>query len=165
MRGKDLHMRGESFNNSEANNQSETNPWSQMTEEVAVFDPDQAQQNIAEAQAANASEAVADQKESQPFTQKYSKIWPILSFIATMIPIILFSYCFIISGGSTNESGSGAIWWVIIIYYWTAGIPLAIISIAFGIIGLKTNLSRLATVSLFLKSTMIIIIVFRLFIH
>lgn len=93
------------------------------------------------------------------------KVWSILSIVATVIPIMLWIYCLVVSGGSTSENGSGAIWWLMIMYYWSLGIPLAVISIAFGIIGLKTSLRWLSVISLSLKVIMIIAIASLLFIH
>lgn len=83
------------------------------------------------------------------------KVWSILSIIATMIPILLWGFCEIViatNGGDRSESGAGAIGWIMVMYYWTLGIPLAIISIAFGIVGLKTSLRWLSIVSLSLKA-------------
>ena len=93
------------------------------------------------------------------------KAWSILSIIATVIPIILCIFCLIVSGGNTSENGPGAIWWLWIAYYWSLGIPLAVISIAFGIIGLKTRLRWLSIISLSLKVLMIVVIVSLLFIN
>ena len=93
------------------------------------------------------------------------KMWSILSFVAAIIPIILWIYCFTVSGGSMSENGSGAVWWLAVLYYWSLGIPLAIISITFGIIGLKTSLRQLSIASILLKITMIIVVVLLLFIH
>ena len=91
----------------------------------------------------------------EPPRQTGNKIWSILSFITSIIPIALFIYCLIISGGSLNEGSSGAIWWIMVIYYWTAGIPLAIAAIFFGIKGLDTSWRRLAIVSLSVKAIVI----------
>lgn len=87
--------------------------------------------------------------------EKFSK----LSIIFTMVPVALWVYCLIVSGGSTSEGDSGAIWWLIFMYYSSIGIPLAALSIAFGIMGLKTDLGWLSIISLLIKITMIIIIV------
>ena len=43
-------MQGESFNNSETDNRSEANPWGQMAEEAGTFNPEQAEQDVAEAE-------------------------------------------------------------------------------------------------------------------
>jgi len=90
------------------------------------------------------------------------KVWSILSIIFAIIPITLWVYCFIASGGSASENGPGAIWWLIAIYYLSLGIPLAVISMAFGIIGLKTSLRWLSIISLLLKAMMIIAIILLL---
>ncbi|MDO5475377.1 MAG: hypothetical protein Q4F61_03280, partial [Candidatus Saccharibacteria bacterium] len=80
------------------------------------------------------SETVAEIKQEK---KQDRKVWSILSIIATIIPIMLWAYCFMVSGGSTSENGPGAVWWLMIVYYWSLGVPLAVISIAFGIVGLK----------------------------
>ena len=95
-------------------------------------------------------------------------MWSILSIIATIIPIILWSYCFIVSGGSNSgsgESGPGMVWWFIAAYYWSIGIPLAVISIAFGKLGLETHLRWLSITSLSLKGAMIVAIILLWFVH
>lgn len=93
------------------------------------------------------------------------KVWSILSIIATSMPIFLWLFCLIVSGGNTSENGSGGVWWLMIMYYWSIGIPLAILSIVFGIIGLTTSLRRLAAISLMLKIATIIAIFMFLIIH
>ncbi len=99
-------------------------------------------------------------KKSSSFSG-YGKIALILSFI----PIILFIFCFIYSGGSSDESGEGAIWWLLISYYWSFGVPLLIASIVLAIIGLKKDIiTQPAKVSLFLDAAplffLLIIIIF-----
>ncbi len=91
------------------------------------------------------------------------KIWSILSFVTTIVPIILFVYCFSVSRGSFNENGAGVIWRLVIIYYYSLGIPLFVMAISFGIIGLKTSLRWLSIVSLSIKAVMIVAIVVFLF--
>lgn len=91
--------------------------------------------------------------------------WSVLSIIATIIPIMLWTYCFMISGGRTSEDGPGAIWWFIIAYYCSLGIPLVCISIAFGILGLKTHSRWLSIISLLLKIATIIAVVLLLLVH
>ena len=94
-----------------------------------------------------------------------SRPWSILSMAATMTPIVLYAFCSIASSGSSNENGAGAVWWLLIMYYWTLGIPLAIASIVFGIKGLKTNLRRLSIASLVLKAVIIIVIILAVLVH
>ena len=76
----------------------------------------------------------------------------IVSLIGAMIPLLLIAYCLIISGGSTSEAGAGAVWWLMIIYYGSIGIPMLIISIILGIVGLKTYRRKLAVLSLCITS-------------
>ena len=101
-----------------------------------------------------------NKKKSSSFSG-YGKIALILSFI----PIFLFIFCFIYSGGSSDESGEGAIWWLLILYYWSFGVPLLITSIVLAIIGLKKDIiTKPAKVSLFLDAAplffLLIIIIF-----
>lgn len=105
-------------------------------------------------------EGPKSKKKSSSFSG-YGKIALILSFI----PIILFIFCFIYSGGSSDESGEGAIWWLLILYYWSFGVPLLITSIVLAIIGLKKDIiTKPAKVSLFLDAAplffLLIIIIF-----
>lgn len=95
--------------------------------------------------------------------KKDCRAWAIVSFVATMIPIILWSYCLLASGGSRTENGSGSAMALIFVYYCTAGIPLAVASIIYGKMGLDTSLRWLANLSLWLKSIMIIVVGLLLF--
>lgn len=88
--------------------------------------------------------------------EQNNKIWAFVSFIATIIPICLWIYCIIKSNGKFNENGPGEVWWLMIIYYCTLGFPLFIISLSFGVLGLKTKLCKLAIASILLKVTTII---------
>lgn len=83
----------------------------------------------------------------------------IISLVATLIPIFLFIICLIISGGSADENGPGFVWWFMIMYYWSLGLPLFAVAIAFGILGLKTDLRPVAIISLSLKALTLIFII------
>lgn len=91
------------------------------------------------------------------FAAKYAylgkprSVWAVLSMVCSMIPVILWAYCFIASGGDAQENGRGAVWWLIFFYYFTVGFPLAGLSIVFGAAGLNTRLDRLARISLSIK--------------
>lgn len=87
------------------------------------------------------------------------KVWSILSILATTTTMIIWIDYYIVSSGGINKNGPGAIWWLMVMYYWSLGIPLTIVSIAFGIIGLKTSLRWLSIISLVLKATMIVAII------
>ena len=82
---------------------------------------------------------------------KSRSVWAVLSMVCSMIPVILWAYCFIASGGDTQENGRGAVWILIFFYYFTVGFPLAGLSIIFGTAGLNTRLDRLARISLSIK--------------
>lgn len=75
--------------------------------------PDAAQSSKPVMNAVNTSYFVADQPSSAGTVTKIEqekkqdrKVWSILSIIATTIPIILWGYCFIVSGGSASENAS-----------------------------------------------------------
>ena len=89
---------------------------------------------------------------AQPAKKPTSNGFAIASFILTLIPILLIAYVSAASGGE-DESGKGAIGWLIIAYYCTAGIPVFIMSIIFAVIGLKSKLRSLAIASLVIKFT------------
>ncbi|GEM_PF-3023236 len=93
----------------------------------------------------------------QPKMDDYSK-YAIASLIIALIPIVLSLYCYIVSGGSQNESGAGAVWWMVIFYYWSLGIPLAIASIVLGIMGLKSNLRWVSIISLSSKAFLLVLL-------
>ena len=82
---------------------------------------------------------------------KSRSAWAVLSMVCSMIPVIIWTYCFIASGGDTQENGRGAVWGLIFFYYFTVGFPLAGLSIVFGAAGLNTRLDRLARISLSIK--------------
>ena len=91
------------------------------------------------------------------FAAKYAylgkprSVWAVLSMVCSMIPVILWTCCFMESGGDTHENGRGAVWWNVIGYYFTVGFPLAGLSIVFGAAGLNTRLYWLARISLSIK--------------
>ena len=106
-----------------------------------------------------------DNMPSQENATKTNSTQPIISVITTIIPIIIWIYCFVYSNGNFSENGPGAIWWLIIMYYGSLGLPLAAISIKYGIEGLKTKYRWLAIISLLLKTAMIIAIATLLVVH
>lgn len=98
---------------------------------------------------------------------KPRSVWAVLSMTCSMIPVILWAYCFIASGGDAQENDRGAVWALIFFYYFTVGLPLAGLSIVFGTAGLNTRLDRLARISLSIKrltiSAVIILILWLTF--
>ena len=77
-------------------------------------------------------------------SKKYARI----SLILALIPVILIVFCYIKSLGSFDESGAGAIWWIVILYFMTVGIPVAIASIILGIVSFLYNKNALAIISI-----------------
>lgn len=96
-----------------------------------------------------------NQKQTPVNTQKQhekSKKQAIFSFILSVIPIILILYCLITSKGSVSEDGEGAVWWLLIMYYWTLGFPLLITSVILSISSIKTKNNVLAYISLLISA-------------
>lgn len=88
---------------------------------------------------------------------------PVYSILATILPIFLWAYCLIVSGGETSENGKGAVFWLLIMYYWSIGIPALCASIICGVIGLKSSLKWLSILSLTIKAITIIVIILVVF--
>lgn len=93
----------------------------------------------------------------EPKMDGYSK-YAIASLLIALIPVALCIHCYIVSGGSQNENGAGAVWWMVIFYYWSLGIPLAIASIVLAIMGLKSKFRWASIVSLSIKVLLLAII-------
>ena len=83
----------------------------------------------------------------------------IASFICAIIPIALLFYCLIVSGGSGSENGVGAVWWYVVIYCWTIGLPLFIVWLVCGILGVKSTRPKLAITSLIMLPAGIVLFV------
>ena len=71
-----------------------------------------------------------------------------ISFYLSLVVFVIFLIGYIWSGGSFNESGSGAIWWVVFPIIMITEPWLLLISVILGVIGLKGNKKILAIVSL-----------------
>lgn len=104
-------------------------------------------------------ERINTNKKAQQEIKNTDNNWAIISFIASIVPICLWTYCFIASHGNSNEGTGGAVWWLMIIYYWSLGIPLLVMSLAFGIRGLKTKLRWLSITSITIKIATILTLV------
>ena len=97
-------------------------------------------------------------------SKKKSK-YTYLSIISACIPIMLIVYCLIYSGGSLSEASDGAVWWLLIIYYWSVGIPQFILSLVWGISGLVKEKNKLAILGIIIDLIpLIIFLVFLLLI-
>lgn len=90
--------------------------------------------------------------------------WGKTSLILALIPIILFTYCLLYSGGSLNEGDDGAVWWLMIMYYWSFGIPFFLISLFSGLVSYNkyNNRKGLVGVCLDLLPILLFIIYFFL---
>ena len=80
-------------------------------------------------------------------------IWySLLSFILALIPIALVTGCYIYSGGDLSENGSGAVFWLVFIYFLSIGFPIAGCSIFLGIKSYKIKKNIFAVSSALLGS-------------
>ena len=70
----------------------------------------------------------------------YSKVSFVLSAAPIAILLIGFIFCLVVSGGRVSDNDRGAVWWLFIAMIWML-VPVAIItnilSVIFGVIGLK----------------------------
>jgi len=55
---------------------------------------------------------------------------------------LLFVLCYIVSGGSGNENGPGAIWWLFLFF----GVPSAFAGVVIFFIGIFTELTKSKTI-------------------
>jgi hypothetical protein len=88
---------------------------------------------------------------------------PVYSILATILPIFLWACCLIYADGETSENGKGAVFWILIVYYWYIGIPVLCVSVICGVIGLKSSLKWLSILSLTIKAITIIVIILIVF--
>jgi len=91
---------------------------------------------------------------------KRSRILAIISFLLSIVPIAIYIYCEIASGGSGNESEEGAVWWYFVIYWLFAGIPVMLVSLITGIISFILKKNILAPISLFIALLPFLILLF-----
>lgn len=102
----------------------------------------------------NSTPTTTPTESPEPTPKPVPNWYAIVSFVLTLIPILLFIYVSVIGHGAENEnSAGGAAGWLIIMYYWSIGLPIFICSIVFAIKGLKSQLKPLAIASLVVKFT------------
>ena len=102
--------------------------------------------------------AATSEKATQGIESNRSSMWATLSFIFTLIPLFMWAFCFIFAHINYNKGGSADIFWLMFSYYATVGIPFCIMSIVFGLVGLKSSLYGLAIASLVIKAITILTI-------
>ena len=93
--------------------------------------------------------------------KKKVNVCGIFAIILSIIPIILFIYCHIIV--SSNSSAGGAVGWLLVIYYWTFGIPIFVGSIVLGVIGLNKGNKILPIISLVINGLKVLVLFSVLF--
>lgn len=82
---------------------------------------------------------------------KRSKRCANISFILAIIPVLLLIFCVLYSQGE-GEDGNGAVGWLLILYYATVGIPIAVASFITGIISLNIRKNILAIIGIIIAS-------------
>ncbi|MBR3362736.1 MAG: zinc-ribbon domain-containing protein [Bacilli bacterium] len=90
---------------------------------------------------------------SRDITEK-SKKYLLISFLLTLIPVILFAYCYISAGGDFSGGGKGVVIILFIVYCFTIGVPVAIASTCLGIMSLKIK-RTIFSIILFIIDTII----------
>ncbi|MBO7131896.1 hypothetical protein J6V85_01335 [Candidatus Saccharibacteria bacterium] len=82
----------------------------------------------------------------------------VVSLICAIIPLLLLFITFLssMSNRSSNTDQSG---WILVIYYWTIGIPLFFVWLICGIFGLKSKKRNIAIASLTIKPIGFILII------
>lgn len=81
------------------------------------------------------------------------------SLLLSLIIVFVIAICFVLSAGSFDEGGSGAIWWLAIFYCWTIEPPLIIASIILGVIGLNEHNKIPSYISLAINAIKILLVV------
>ncbi len=70
--------------------------------------------------------------------KRIEKIAGYLGILLALIPVALFFFCKSQAKDGT-EDGTGAVWWILVIYFFTIGFPVVGSSIGLGIMGLKNK--------------------------
>jgi hypothetical protein len=86
-------------------------------------------------------------------------IFAYVALCTSLIPIIVFLYCLIESGGSGDESGAGAVWWLMFIYCISLGVPVFVISVVFAALGINSKKKKLAIISLAITLMPVVLII------
>ena len=79
---------------------------------------------------------------------KYS----ILSIVLGLIPIIIITAFYIYSGGDLSENGAGAIFWLVPIYFFAIGFPIAGLSVFLGFKSFKIKKNILSIIGMIIGS-------------
>ena len=87
------------------------------------------------------------------------KLYSILSLFLSLIPIALILYCYIYSGGDLSENGNGVVFWYVMIYFGTIGLPLAFLSIFLGIKSFKTKKTLLSALGIIIGALPFLVII------
>lgn len=88
-----------------------------------------------------------DLKETKP---KKKGISAIIGFCLALVPYIVAFICFALAGFNLASEASSVVWWILIAYVATAGVPVLIVSIIFGLFGLRTLRKTLSIIGLIL---------------
>ena len=110
-----------------------------------------------------AKKSLTNTLQNQPIQQpthvpKNDSANSVISLICAIIPLLLLFITFLssMSNRSSNIDQSG---WILVIYYWTIGIPLFFVWLICGIFGLKSKKRNMAITSLTIKPIGFILII------
>ena len=81
------------------------------------------------------------------------------SLIVAIIPILIFFYCLIVSGGSTSEGDAGLVWIFFFGYYIPIGGFLSFVSLANSIELLNTKWANQSLLTIFLLFVPVLLII------
>lgn len=90
-----------------------------------------------------------EQKQKTTKDIRVSNILKIISLCLSIFPLVLILYCVIASKGE-GEDGAGAIMWLVILYYWSLGVPVAIAAVVTGVISFLKRKNIAAVISVIL---------------
>ena len=100
-------------------------------------------------------------KEGLESNKQKSDKFAAISFVLSIIPIMLILHCFYTSGGSFSEGyGNGAVWWLLIMYYCTIGLPIAVAAIILGLKSNKLNKNLQAKINIFITTIPFLLFIF-----
>ena len=105
---------------------------------------------------------------SQSELEKYSKnssANSVVSLICALVPILVYFLYSVDIMQKPRNSISDQSGWVIVIYYWTIGIPIALVWLICGIHGLKSKKRNLAIFSLIIQPVGLVVFILFLILH
>lgn len=89
---------------------------------------------------------------------KKNKIYSLISLLLALIPILLITCCYIYSNGDTSENGKDSIFWLVVIYFWTIGLPVAYMSVYLGVKSFKIKKNIFSILGIIIGALPIVIL-------